>query len=148
MKLLALVYSVVTLASLATGTHACDSAHLRGAIEAVNFLTEDNDTCRELNQACWRHPYNGEHNCCPGSNCIYTDFIDDDDVEGGTCTCGLERDLCTRSPSTCCSGFICGGNYRCELPPPPLPCVNEGDRCDRAPCCKGLVCDRLICRRY
>lgn len=60
MKLLALVYFVVTLATLAIGTHAHDhrdnSAHLRGAFEAINFLSEDNDTCSELGGRCETRP--------------------------------------------------------------------------------------------
>jgi len=135
MKLLALIYSAVTLASLTIGTHAYDhqddSAHLRGAIEAIKFLTEDNDTCSEIGDNC--EVVNNLDPCCRGSRCVV----------GGTCQCGLDGDMCSPTPTTCCPGFICS-LYRCTPAPPPPTCLEEGDDCYRSEfsCCKGLVCDR------
>ena len=44
------------------------SAHLRGAIEAVKFVTEDNGTCRAQGQMCGRNP---DQVCCPGLYCVH-----------------------------------------------------------------------------
>jgi len=107
MKLLALIYSAVTLASLTIGTHAYDhhdnSAHLRGAIEAINFLSEDNDTCSELGGPCdTNDPNSPGTKCCPGALC------QGPPVQGrNTCKCGCINAYCYRNPNTCCPGLVC-----------------------------------------
>jgi len=147
MKLLALVYSVVTLASLAIGTHAYDSARLRGAIEAINFLTEDNDTCSELGGLCETNDPNSPGiKCCPGALC--------QGPGASTCKCGCRNAYCYRNPDTCCPGLVCDRrgqfNWYCipEGSSPPQ-CLGERERCDgsKFPCCDGLVCDRGRCER-
>ena len=81
MKLLALVYSV-TLASLSIGTHAYDhhdnSAHLRGTIEAIKFLTEDE--CIPEGGRC----RGCEFPCCEGLVCSK-------DVRGDTVVKGIGK---------------------------------------------------------
>jgi len=175
MKLLVLVYCVVTLASLSIGTHAYDhhddSAHLRGAIESIMFLTEDNDTCSELGGPCETNDPNNfpeRLTCCHGSGRCTGPA----DEEGrGTCVCGLEDDYCTgNSVSSCCSGLFCAAN-RCRPPIPLDPqydhqdesahlrgaieainfltedndrneCLLEGERCDRS---ELPCCEGLVC---
>jgi len=113
MKLLALVYSVVTLASLAIGTHAYDhqdeSAHLRGTIEAIKFLTEDKDQCGLEGEYCNGNEHQGT--CCSGLYC-----------KGNKCEpvpdplpCANEGESCDEIH--CCKELVCD-RRRCERPRP------------------------------
>ena len=109
------------------------SAHLRGAIEAVKFITEDNGTCRAQGQTCGRNP---DQVCCPGLYCHNGDspmlrdkycysqppsrgaieavkFITEDE----RCQCREAGETCEKGPRFCHGLCSQGGPLGCYRDP-------------------------------
>ena len=61
----------------ASEAEAETSTHLRGAVEAVKFITEDKSECKTQGQICGRHG----HVCCPGLDCVHGPMLRDKHCE-------------------------------------------------------------------